>query len=239
MSTGEDELYALAEEPEPPPPPKRRVPATPAAPGPAGPQAAAAAKPAVTPPPLTSYRALPVGGKSAVERALEAREDEAKPSRFRDLVLPLILLVVGFFGQLVGWWEMAKKPGDAFILIGVALALQALVFLPLALISVAMIAKWFELGLGSLPVVLFKLLALMAGTGGLGDVLFLLVITMQDFEPSTAVAGYGFYLILTGVPLLILLELNIYEMALTVLLFFLPRVAAVFTVAVMLEDYFA
>lgn len=200
------------------------------------PGAASSSKPA--PPPLQHPYALPVGGKSAVQRALEAREDEAQLSRVREFIVPVILLPVGAFAGLVGWTQLTGQVGEGLLVTGVMIALQALVFTPLAFWFLTATARWFEMALGLLPAVLFKTAALTLGAAAMADVIFLAFMVNTDFDWWCVVAGYAVYMILCGVPAMYLFEMQVYEAALWMLLNFLPRVIGAYIVAATIPDYF-
>lgn len=176
--------------------------------------------------------------KSAVERALEAREDEVQPSRARDLYLPLVLLPVGAVLSAVIWSRVMGTVGEGLTVYAVVVGLQLFVFLPLMFASVVTVAKWFELALGTLGGVLLKVAALTLGAAAICDPLFTAVLMWSDFDWQCVVAGYGFYLVIVGLPTLYLFEMGIPEAALTALLVFLPRIAAAFTAAMAFSEHF-
>ena len=200
--------------------------------GDAQPQAAGPA-----PPRVNAYAAA-MGARSSVQQALETREDEVQPSHFRERYLPLMLLPIGWVGGAALWWVICPSPTVAGVVIGAALVLQVLVFVPSLLIAVSMVARWLQLGLGTLQTVLFKCITLTLGPAATADALFTVMMVRTDFDWWALAAGYAFYLIIFGIPVAIIYEMNVYETALAVLLNFVPRVIAVYTAALAFAEVF-
>lgn len=200
-------------------------------------EAVGEASPAAEPMRMSEY-ARAMGEKSAVQRALERGEDAAQPSRVRELYLPTILLPVGWFASVVLWQRVTETPTATAMVVAGALLLQVLLFVPAMVAAMVTVARWFELGLGTLGPVLFKCLALTVGPGATADALLTWMMAAADFDWWLLAAGYAYYLILMGLPAALVFELNVYEAATAVALIFVPRIAAVYLAALVFAEVF-
>ncbi|MFW6061132.1 MAG: hypothetical protein ACODAQ_13205 [Phycisphaeraceae bacterium] len=198
----------------------------------------APAAPNTAPPPAVSSYAEAMGRKSSIERALETGEDEAQPSRIRELHLPLIVMPVGWFGGAVFWWNVCETSLAAAVVIAAALVLQLVVFVPAMLVAIVKVAQWFEVNMGTLGWVLFKCTALTLGPAAAVDPLFTWMMAIADFDWWLLAAGYAYYLIGFGILAAIVFEMNIYQAALTTAFIFVPRVVVVYGAALALPEFF-
>lgn len=193
---------------------------------PTAPPGAAVATPAPKAAPLKHPYAMEGVGKSAVERALEAREDEAQPSRLRDLVVPVIVLPVGACVAFGIWMGLTGPPAHGFYAYGAAAAAEAFVFLPAAVLALVLVASWMDVAFGRLSTVLLKAGALTLGPAAIADALTVAILVGTDFDWSSVIAAFGMYAVLLIPLTMYLFEVAIYEAALWTLMVFLPRIAA-------------
>jgi len=174
--------------------------------------------------------------KNAVVEALLAGEDDAQLSSFRERWFPGSILVIGFIGHIALWACWVPGPLEVAICASLAMLVQVLFFAPAMLGSLTLLAKWFDVSLGSLPSVAWKIIALTLGPAAVADVLFTATLILANFDWEIIAAGFGFYLVLYGICAAIVFELGVAETAFLVLINFVPRVAAAYPAAVVLEQ---
>ena len=178
------------------------------------------------------------GARSSVEEALARREDEVQPSLWREYYVPMIGVPVGWLIGAMIWWLLCPTWWALLAVLGVVLVLQVCVFVPAKLAAVVTVARWLQLGLGTLGQVLFKGACLTLGPAAAADAMFTLMMVYTDFDWWALAAGYAFYVVIYGLPTAFVYEMNVAETALTVGMVFLPRVAAVYIVALAFNDMF-
>ena len=179
-----------------------------------------------------------MGARSAVERALESRADEAKAPVFLDVWLPLILLGVGLV--IEGWVLYYVMDGllPALLAWVVALVVQVLILAPALFATIYAITRWFDLALGYLHIVLLKVGAITLGPAAAGDALFAAICTEMGFDWKGLVAAFGFYAILCGVPLAVLFRTGIPDTIATLAMIFVPRIILAYAVGLVFADLF-
>ena len=175
---------------------------------------------------------------SPIMQALEERQFEERGSPLRDRFLPAIVLVGGFLIALGVWFTWMKPASAALSWILGALVVQALVLAPLLFLSLMGVANLLELALGTLGEVLWKVGAITFGAAAAGDAIFAVTLVEMDFDWGLIIAGFGYYLILCGLPMAFMLAMNVAETALTLFLMFIPRVVAMYVVALALPKLF-
>ena len=192
--------------------------------------------------PYSHYVAAVGGGTGSIKKALEERSFDAKPSRVRDIILPGLLLSIGFVIQVGLCLRLAPEIVDgAALTIAVTagvVALQALILLPIMLITLAVTTRWFDLALGTLGGVTFKAAAIVLGVAGIADIMFMTTMVVSDFDMWVIIAGLGFYVPTCALPLAILFGMGLHESVLVLLLNFLPRVAIVYAFALIWPELF-
>jgi hypothetical protein len=201
-----------------------------------------AAAPISKPPPkqLGGLYAQALGGKtSKVQSALAQREDEVQLSPFKERNLPLLILIVGMIGHVALWQAFMREHLYALGLSLAMVAVQAIVFVPLALGAVMSVAKLMDLGLGELKPALFKLACITLGAGAVADVLFVAFMAYSDFDSWSIAVGFIIYMILVGAPLMALFELELHETAMMIALMTVPRLVLVFGAGVLAPQFFA
>ncbi len=144
--------------------------------------------------------------------------------------MPTLLLVIGVPVEAFLLWTF-HGPAGAGIGLAVLLPLQAIVFTPMMFGSVCLIARWFEHPLGLLPTVVFKAVAMTFGPAAVADILFITVLMGMEFDWEAVVAGFGFYLVLTGPVAAAMLGVRLLDTATLIGLIFLPRVVAAYALA--------
>jgi hypothetical protein len=164
--------------------------------------------------------------RTATERALAERADEVRVSPFVEYMLPWLLTAVGIAFTLSVWGLFFSRSFAGLGVGAVVVAVQLLVFLPLALGAVSLGARMFDLGFGSLGQLLLKLVAITLGTGAFADALLFGLFRME-FEWTYVLVGFLFYMIFCGVPLALMFKTDLQETAGVVSFIAFPRIAAV------------
>jgi len=102
-------------------------------------------------------------GTSPISRALEDHDDEVDSSRFIDLWLPLILIVVGLAGEIVSqlflYPDTTSSIGHVLIAVGIELVIRV----PLLLFAMVVAVKLLDVAFGPLGQALLKLCAVVLG----------------------------------------------------------------------------
>lgn len=149
--------------------------------------------------------------RSTIAERLRDREDDARDSRFADLYLPLIFFAVG--GGFLFWQGMEQDWSVAKTLANIGIDL--LVKVPLIVLAVFAAAKYMDISFGPLGKAIFKLAAIGIGPLALADLLMLMI--------AAATMGYGiilglcFYIILAGIPLAYMFDLDYPDTSFTLL----------------------
>lgn len=173
---------------------------------------------------------------SPVMEALLKREDDTPMPVFRERILPYTFLSVGIAAQLILWFVWIIGPGNALATMGIVLAVQVILFLPIFLFLMVSTAKWLDLDLGTFFSLIFKVGALTLGPLGVADALLTISLVVSDFNWHVIAAGFGFYVILAGLPIWILFRTNVGETAILLTINYLPRTIAVYIAATVLND---
>ncbi len=169
--------------------------------------------------------------KSAVARALQQREDDATESRFADRYLPLIFFICGggflFMAGMQQDWSVAKTVAAIFT--------DLLVRVPLLVLAVFIAAKFMDISFGPLGKAVFKLASIAIGPLALADLLFILITAAT--MGYGVIVGYCIYIILAGVPLAYMFDLDYQDTAITVLSIILVRIFYPFIQAFFLAGF--
>lgn len=173
---------------------------------------------------------------SPVMEALIKREDDTGMPVFRERILPYTFLSIGIASQLILWFVWIIGPGNALAVMGIAVAVQLILFLPIFLFLIVSTAKWLDLDLGTFFSLIFKVGALTLGPLGVADAFLTIALVVSDFNWHVIAAGFGFYVILAGLPIWILFRTNVGETAILLTINYLPRTIAVYIAATVLND---
>ena len=121
-------------------------------------------------------------GTSPISRALDDHEDEAGASRFVDLWLPLILIVVGLVVKFVEQLSFATNPTEGVVGAAIAVGVDLAVNIPLLLIGMILAVKLLDVAFGPLGQALYKMVAVVIGPTALGAIIaYLIGGIMGDF----------------------------------------------------------
>lgn len=173
---------------------------------------------------------------SPVMAALLQREDEVQESPWRNVYVPAISLVVGQSIAVLLWIYWMRGWPARFGAIATALAVQALILLPVMVAACFMAAKWLDMPLGPLRATLIRAVAITFGFSAIADVLYVANLVLVEFDWGLLVAGFGYYLILTGLLIAFLFEVGVRETAFIIAINFLPRTIAVYIAATYLRQ---
>lgn len=159
---------------------------------------------------------------------------------FSDVVLPVALMVTGLLITL-GSWRLHFSDSWAKMLTaaGILIALQAVVFLPIALWATVQGSRWMGIVFGPLIPLLLKLVAMTLGTGAMADALLFGLLSQVEFDWTHILVGFLFYMVFIGVPMWLWYRTDLEETALVVALQAFPRVAVVLLAATLAPDLFA
>ena len=118
--------------------------------------------------------AMPGIASSAISRALDDKEDEVGSGLFKDLWLPLILIIAGlageFISQLFFYADTAPTVVSVLISVGVELAVRV----PLMLVAMIVAVKLLDVAFGPLGQALLKLCAVVLGPSAIVGAIALL-----------------------------------------------------------------
>ncbi len=173
---------------------------------------------------------------SPVLAALLEREDEVRESPWRNIHVPALSLIAGQSIAVFLWMYWMHGWPARFSAVAAALTVQTLIFLPVMVATLFMAARWLDMPLGPFRGTLTKAAAVTLGLTAVADVLFTANLVLVDFEWSLLVAGFGYYLILTGFLIAFLFEVGVRETAFLIAVNFLPRTVAVYIAATYLRQ---
>lgn len=173
------------------------------------------------------------GGTTAVQRALEEREDEIQPSIWREKVVPVVVIIFGVIAQYGSWlvlthYEPKVTMGEAMAGATVQLLLQIILYLPIAVGSTFAAANMMQLGFGELWSTILKLAAILIFPIAFVDVIFFSVLVGQEFDFRVMLIGVALYLILASPLVWLLFETDLNETVILAGVFMAPRFVAVF-----------
>lgn len=183
-----------------------------------------------TPPP-------PATRVSPVMEALLTREDDTGIAVFRERILPYVFLSIGLAAQMILWFVWIKGTGNGLAVMGIAVLIQMVLFTPLMLFMMVTLAKWIDLDIGTFFSLLFKVAALTFGPLGLADAFLTISLVVSEFNWHVIAAGFGFYVVLAGLPTWILFRTNVGETALILTISYFPRMVVVYIAATFLDKW--
>ncbi|MAE65871.1 MAG: hypothetical protein CMJ18_16495 [Phycisphaeraceae bacterium] len=179
-----------------------------------------------------------MGGRSAMERRLERREDEDLGSKAMDVHVPLAFLIVGVIINFALWLIFVDGVGLA-LLGGLGTVLgEALIFAPLTIFVAFYTASLIDTDFGPLRQATFKLSAIAIGPGAVADCLFFSFMSLATFDFWILPIGFLIFVIVVGSPLALMYRLGLHETALFVAILVLPRIAALFGLGAVFKDLF-
>jgi DNA-directed RNA polymerase subunit RPC12/RpoP len=114
-------------------------------------------------------------GTSPISRSLEDREDEATASRFVDLWLPLILIVVGLGVRFVEQLNFAANPTEGIVGAAIVVGVELIINVPMLLIGMIVAVKLLDVVFGPLGKALYKMVAVVIGPTAIGAIIAYLI----------------------------------------------------------------
>lgn len=207
---GPGDTFELAIETEPPPPP---------------------------PPPSSALAAALSARPSAVAQALESREDEYQPSPLKEQYLPAAIAIGGTLAMVLLWFIFATSTKQALMGAGGMFVAQVLL-MPIAVGAVILIARVMNISLGPTLPSLVKLAAIAIGSGGVADILFFKMMLSVEFDYQMLLVAFVLHMILLGLPVLVLLELELGEMVAIVAIIVVPRIAILYGMGAFFPHWF-
>lgn len=175
---------------------------------------------------------------SAVAQALMNREDEVAPSFFKEKLFPAMVAIAGIIAQIVLWFVFATSPGRAVAGSSLMLLAETLLMAPIAVGAVLLVAKIMDIGFGPMIPALIRVCAIAIGAGGVADLLFFKVMLSVDFDYQILLVGFVLHMILIGIPVAIVFELESLEMAAIVSIIVLPRIFILYGLGYMFPHWF-
>lgn len=186
----------------------------------------------------TAARAALSARPSRVEQALMDREDEMRPSVLKEKVLPGMVAVGGVIVQIVLWFVFANSARAAILGAAGMLAVELLVFAPVAVLAVFITAKLLDVGFGPLVPALVKIIAIAVGAGGVADILFFKIMLSVEFDYQILLVGFVLHMLLIGLPVAIIYELEAFEMALITAIIVIPRLVMLYAMGYAFPHWF-
>jgi len=175
----------------------------------------------------------PHAPQSSVALALARREDEVVDGHGRSILFPLSVLIVGVALQAVLNIVIADTLLEGIVGFVLLLALQVIVFTPLAVVAMYVTSMIASMSFGPVLPAIGKMAAITIGTGGVADLLYLLA---NDYLPggrATFFAMFVIQFICVGLPCAFVYRLENNETSTLVTVIVVTRVAALFTILIM------
>ncbi len=114
-------------------------------------------------------------GTSPISRALEDHDDEVGSSRFIDLWLPLILIVVGLTVRFIEQLSFAANPTEGVVGAVIAIGVELAINIPMLLVGMILAVKLLDVAFGPLGMALYKMVAVVIGPTALGAIIAYLI----------------------------------------------------------------
>ena len=169
-----------------------------------------------------------------------SEEEEARIEQryqFREFYLPLIMIGMGLVVVLTGSIVFNPNHLEGLIIGGIFIGAQVVVMMPLFLISIFIAAKVLDADFGLLHKALLKLTGICIGSGAIGDVISMLIMphlmTFCFFFPGIFGIIFIFfsifliYLLLIGIPLALMFDLDLHETIWTIVIIITVRVVSI------------
>ncbi len=176
---------------------------------------------------------LPGSSKSPILEALERREDEVKANRWMEYHIPVILLLVGWFGGLViltQWLETR----EALMLVGIQTAMGLVVFTPLIFGAVIAVASVFEKPVGLLVPTTLKVLAIAIGLAPLSDIITVAMFNLVEGEAWVLLVAFAMYVPTVVAPAATFFKLDVHEAAAVGFIVYLAKAGVLLMAPVLL-----
>lgn len=190
------------------------------------------------PRPSNAYLQAMSSRPSAVAQALMNREDDASHSTWRDRMLPAMVAILGIVTQIILWFVFQGASGKTAGHAALMLLAEAVVLAPVAVLAVFIVARLMDIGFGPAWPAIIKIVAIAIGAGGVGDILFFKMMLSVDFDYQILLVGFVLHMILIGIPVAIIFELEAMEMAAIVAIIVAPRLAILYGMGVLLPHWF-
>lgn len=110
-------------------------------------------------------------GSSPISQALADREDETGPSRFVDLWLPLILIVVGLVVRFLQQLSFTDDPTIGVVSAATTIGLELAIKIPMLLLAMILAVKLLDVAFGPLGAALYKMIAVIIGPTAIGAII--------------------------------------------------------------------
>lgn len=175
---------------------------------------------------------------SKVAEALMNREDELQPSPWKEKYIPASVAIIGVMAQIVLWVVFAGPTRQAAIGAAVMLLAEVLLLMPIAIGAVFVTARVMNIGFGPMVPALLKVAAIAIGTGGVADLLFFKMMFSVDFEYVMLLVVFVLHLLMLGLPMLAVFELELMEMAMIVSIVVVPRILILFGMGYFFPHWF-
>lgn len=144
----------------------------------------------------------------ASDRALEDPDADVKHA-LSEKYVPLGVLVAGVLIQLVALLYAIDSISGAVIGWVILLLVEAILFSPLAVVSMFIAARISSISFGPLMVGIYKMTAITIGGGGLADLLLIVILDMGDFRTRTTMGmAVLINLFFVGIPAAICFKLE-------------------------------
>ncbi|WP_432797254.1 hypothetical protein [Poriferisphaera sp. WC338] len=179
------------------------------------------------------------GRTTSVEAALNERRDEFQINKVLSYYVPIACIFVGIAATLGTMLKAVGDPLAASYLYGILFALQLIVFLPLSLWTLIILAKMFDLSFSDLPTTSLKLAAITFLPAGISDIIFGVFMTYAGLEDIWYLAVCLVpYLVLCGIPATMMFGMGLNDSAIFIILLYLPRLAIFFGIAATFPQIF-
>jgi len=144
----------------------------------------------------------------ASDRALEDPDADVKHA-LSERYVPLGVLVAGVLFQLVAMLYAIDSISGAVIGWVILLLVEAVLFSPLAVVSMFIAARISSISFGPLLVGIYKMTAITIGGGGLADILLIVILDMGNFRTRTTLGmAVLINLFFVGIPAAICFKLE-------------------------------
>lgn len=175
---------------------------------------------------------------SKVAEALINREDELQLSPWKEKYIPASIAIIGVMAQVILWIVFSGPTRHAAIGATLMLLGEIVILMPIAVGAVFLTARVMNIGFGPMVPALLKVAAIAIGTGGVADILFFKMMLSVDFDYVILLVAFVLQLILLGLPMLALFELELMDMAMIVSIVVLPRIVILFGMGYLFPHWF-
>lgn len=165
---------------------------------------------------------------SAVAEALMNREDELTLSPWKEKYIPAAIAIIGVSVLIALWFAFATSTKHAAMGAAGMLLVEVLVLMPIALGAVIITSRVMNISLGPTMPAMVKMAAIAIGSGGVADILFFKMMLSVDFEYVLLLVAFVLHMILLGLPILAIFELELADMVVIIGIIVIPRFVILF-----------